>query len=87
MVTIDKERAVQSTLMNFYLELHTIEDKLSQFERDTKCSFEEFNKKVKMGTEDFDGWDTLMEWKAYEASYIDIKNKIIEVEHGEFTIS
>ena len=45
-------------------------EKLELFEKKYKCTFKEFEKKVKSGEgqENFEKWDDYIEWKAYEES-------------------
>ncbi|MCY3414323.1 MAG: hypothetical protein INQ03_21940 [Candidatus Heimdallarchaeota archaeon] len=57
-------------------ELSLLNDRISLFEKKYKMTLEEFENKVQKGKEELEKWDDLIEWKAYVASFQDVKIKL-----------
>ncbi len=87
MITISKQQASNSLLMEYYADRHILKEKIELMERKFKCSLSEFEKRISSSKEHFENWEAFIEWKAFQASLNSIELKISELEHGEFSLA
>ncbi len=77
MVAITKEKVQQVQYYELLFQMHILKSKLDLFTNKYKSNFEEFESHIKSSdTENFELWDDMMEWKAYQKSYEEIKEII-----------
>jgi hypothetical protein len=60
-------------------QLTPVKEKIRFFENKYGCSFEEFEKRLKEGEENFEEWDDYIEWKAYVESLRDLELRLREI--------
>ncbi|MBL8029555.1 MAG: hypothetical protein JNL74_24280 [Fibrobacteres bacterium] len=87
MTTITRQEAINSTLLEILSTKHHLVEKNRVFINRFGCTAEELEKKVKESPENFEVWDTLMEWKSVLAMLVDVEKRLMELEHGEFSFS
>ena len=77
MVAITKEKVQQVQYYELLFQMHILKSKLDLFTNKYKSNLEEFESQIKSSdTENFELWDDMMEWKAYQKSYEEIKEII-----------
>ncbi|MFY8159872.1 MAG: hypothetical protein ACOVNU_00955 [Candidatus Kapaibacteriota bacterium] len=77
MVAITKEKVQQVQYYELLFQMHILKSKLELFTNKYKSNLEEFESQIKSSdTENFELWDDMMEWKAYQKSYEEIKEII-----------
>lgn len=57
-------------------ELAVIKDRIKLFESKYQVSFEQFEKQINEEEENFEHWDSYIEWKAYIEAFKGIKAKL-----------
>ena len=89
MIEINKKEIKNLYKIDLLAELHITKTRLSFFQKKYNCSLEEFEKKINENTdkENFENWDDLMEWKAYEKSSQEIKEKLEEINNENYTLT
>jgi len=89
MIEINKKEIKNLYKIDLLAELHITKTRLSFFQKKYNCSLEEFEKKINENTdkENFENWDDLMEWKAYEKSSQEIKEKLEEIKNENYTLT
>jgi len=89
MIEINKKEIKNLYKIDLLSELHITKTRLSFFQKKYNCSLEEFEKKINENTdkENFENWDDLMEWKAYEKSSQEIKEKLEEINNENYTLT
>lgn len=80
-IAISKEEIKEFMKLNVISQITLIKEKIKFFENKYKCSFEDFEKKIKeTEKEDFERWDDYIEWKAYVESLKDLEEKLRKIE-------
>lgn len=86
MITVLKSELKNIIQLNMYSDLHIIKEKIHFFELKYKKSFNDFEKSINQNNEVFETWDDYIEWKAYNESLKDIKNKLKDLNSGNIKI-
>ena len=87
MVTISRDEAFNSCLLEWYAEKNLVEERIAFLEKRYGGSLAEFSGKCAQGEESFEAYDDLIEWKAYSAALEDLVRRIHEVESGAAAIA
>ena len=83
MVAITKEKVQQVQYYELLFQMHILKSKLELFANKYKSNLEEFESQIKSSdTENFELWDDMMEWKAYQKSYEEILSQKLDLENG-----
>lgn len=64
-------------------ELTPLKEYVKILENKYKCSFEEFEKRVKKETENYEFWDVYIEWKAYHERIKELEKELGAVNDAE----
>jgi len=88
MITIEKSEVADWLLLSHKSEHRKVKEKIDLFVQKYNQAFSDFESEVKNAEEEnFGKWDDYIEWKAYQQSYNNLKDKIAEIEKGHFTVS
>jgi hypothetical protein len=88
MLVIDKHRVADWMLLSYLSEQGQLKDKIVLYEKKYGKSFGEFEKESKQkDSEDFDSWDDLIEWQAYNDFYGHITKTINDIKSGNFKVA
>ena len=87
MLKINKEHVSKLMLIEAYAEKHKTEERINLFKEKYKLNFSEFEEQVFEKDESFEQYDDLMEWKAYENTLNDIKQRIHELQSGNIQVA
>ena len=68
MVTISKEKVANWQVLDLLAEKQHLETKLGFFQRKYDLSLSDFKNEVNSQEENFEKWDDLMEWEAFDKS-------------------
>ncbi len=63
-------------------ELTLINEHINVFQKKYNCNFEQFEKYVEKGKENFEKWDDYIEWKAYQEKLKELNHKIGDIENA-----
>jgi hypothetical protein len=74
-------------LLDLLAEFHRVKRKLAHLARKYGCDVGQFERRVESEPESFEHYDDLIEWKAYQASSLELGEKIEELKHGRFQIA
>ena len=72
---------------NLLYELHTVEDKITFFEKKYNIALSDFESNIKNSKEEFEKWDDYMEWKAFNKKYGDLSTQKKDIEDGNFKVA
>ncbi len=86
MTTFDKQ-SVGDLLLDVLAEFYRVKRKLEHLARKYGCDLGQFQTRVESESESFEQYDDLIEWKAYQASFSELGEKIEELKHGRFQIA
>lgn len=83
MVAITKEKVQQVQYYELLFQMHILKSKLELFANKYKQTLLEFENQINSSdTENFELWDDMMEWKAYQKSYEEILSQKSDLENG-----
>ena len=68
-------------------EIIPIKERIKLFEKKYGLTFDEFEKKVASGEENYEKWDDYIEWKAYHFKLEELKKSLIGIDHGRITVT
>lgn len=76
-IVVSKEEIKEYGKLKVITETTLAKEKLKLFEKKYQRTFKEFEKKVKgrEGQENFEEWDDYIEWKAYEESLRNLRQR------------
>ena len=80
---VSREEILEYQRLKIISQLAPIRERILFFERKYGCSFEDFEKRIKEGSEDFDMWDDYIEWKSYGESFRDLKAKLEKIKDAK----
>jgi len=89
MIEINKKEIKNIYKIDLLSELHITKTRLSFFEKKYNCSLKTFEEDLNEteDEENFEKWDDLMEWKAYQKSCEKITEKLEEINNENFTFT
>lgn len=89
MIEINKKEIKNIYKIDLLSELHITKTRLSFFKKKYNCTLNEFEERINANTgkENFEKWDDLMEWKAYEKSSKKIKEKLEEINNENYKLT
>ena len=87
MQTFSKENISDLLLFDVLADMHFLKRKLTYFVGKYNTDVERFELQVNSGSESFEHYDDLIEWKAYQSEYNALIPKIEELKHGSFQIA
>ena len=79
-ITVTKDDLLEYEKLKIFSQLTPAKEKIRLFESKYKCSFEQFENKIKEETENFEKWDDYIEWKAYMETIKDLTTKLKEID-------
>ena len=75
-------------LLSHLAEKKQLHEKIQLFEKKYRLQFKEFEKRVNASEiENFQEWDDLIEWQAYNDNFIHISQKIDDIRSGNFKVA
>ncbi len=87
MVTISRNEAFNSCLLEWHAEKNLVEERIAFLEKRYGMTLVKFADKSVVDEESFEGYDDLIEWKAYSATLEDLVRRIHEVESGAAAVA
>jgi hypothetical protein len=88
MLTLTKTQISNWVLLDYLSQKQLFQEKISVLKKKYNCSFETFENEVENSlTENFEAWDDLIEWKAYNQFLAEIDSKITDVRNGDFQMA
>ena len=87
MTTINKQQVSELILMETYADLHKVQDKIKFFEKKYNTPFENFEKIMNQEAENFEKYDDYIEWKAYLTQRQDLRQKINDIQNGNYKVA
>ncbi|MFB0561935.1 MAG: hypothetical protein ACETWM_12100 [Candidatus Lokiarchaeia archaeon] len=82
-LTVSREEIREYQKLKIISQIAPIREKIMFFERKYGCSFEDFERRIGEGGEDFEVWDDYIEWKAYSESFRDLTAKLEKIEDAK----
>ncbi len=65
-LSIHKKEIIEYKKLQIIGELLPIKEHIKIYENKYQCSFRDFEKKIRNEQENYENWDTYIEWKAYQ---------------------
>ncbi|MEO8146292.1 MAG: hypothetical protein ABI723_01580 [Bacteroidia bacterium] len=88
MIIIPKSEVAEKVALDMHKKIHFANSKISFFEKKYKCSFKEFELKIRKNKiENFEMEEDNLAWKAYSKSLIDLNLKLKEIKSGNFKVA
>jgi hypothetical protein len=79
---VSREEIKEYWRLKIISQLAPIRERILFFEREYRCSFEDFEKRIKESPEDL-VWGDYIEWKAYDESLRDLKAKLEKIKDAK----
>jgi translation initiation factor 2 alpha subunit (eIF-2alpha) len=87
MWTVPKSEIADLLRPDLSARLREAQEKTKLFERAYGQTYNEFERAVLQGEEDFEKWDDYVEWKAYRKLKHDLEEKINALQRGDFEVA
>ncbi|CAG5068186.1 hypothetical protein DYBT9623_00915 [Dyadobacter sp. CECT 9623] len=88
MLTLSKKQIGNWVLLDYLSQKQVYSDKISFLEKKYDADLASFENQIKnASSEDFEAWDDLIEWKAYQQLLSEITAKITDIRNGDFQMA
>jgi hypothetical protein len=88
MRVIPKTQVQEFLAVDLLAQMHTYKGKISSLEKKYKCSFKEFEKKIKRSKKEvFEEWDDYIDWKGFTRVLENLDKKIKDIKRGNFKVA
>ena len=87
MITISKENISSVLLMEAYAGLYNAKERISLLETKYNTGFDDFERMILSGQEDFKMYDDYIEWKAFLKVLNETEKRIKNIRNGNFKVA
>ncbi|MEO6284186.1 MAG: hypothetical protein ABIN80_01700 [Dyadobacter sp.] len=88
MLTISKKQIGNWVLLDYLSQKQLFQEKVNLLEKKYNLDFKTFENQVENSLiENFEAWDDLIEWKAYNHFLSEINSKITDIRNGDFQMA
>jgi hypothetical protein len=87
MRVIDKQSVGDLLILDALADLHSVRTRLTHFTRKYGTDVDAFEARVQSEPENFEHYDDLIEWKAFQAAGKELAERIEELKHGRFQVA
>jgi hypothetical protein len=87
-LTLTKKQIGNWVLLDYLSQKQVFQEKISFLEKKYNLDLNSFEQQVEINTiENFEAWDDLIEWKAYNQFLSEINLKITDIRNGDFQMA
>ena len=88
MVILTKKQVGDSVLTDYLSKKQDLQEKLSGLEQKYQADLQTFETQLENSSVDnFEAWDDLIQWKAYDQFLSEIETQITDIRNGDFQMA